>query len=72
MEFSSGTATSVFHLAQSVENVVDRSTEKYSVGVRLDFLIRSLPDIYDLSLNGTVPSRFDISVTVNTSGRTLV
>ncbi len=48
-----------------MENVIDRSTEKCSVGVQLDFLIRSLSDIYDLSLNGTVPSRFGISVTAN-------
>ncbi|PBK85809.1 hypothetical protein ARMGADRAFT_1035998 [Armillaria gallica] len=45
-----------------VNNIVNRSTAKYSVGAQLDFLVLSLPDIFDLSLDGIKPWRFGISV----------
>ncbi len=36
-----GPFITAFHIAQSVDNVVDRSMAKYSVGAQFDFLIRS-------------------------------
>ncbi len=50
-----------------MDNIVDRSTAKYSVGAQLDFLVLSLLDIFDLSLDEIKPWRFGISVSVNAS-----